>query len=116
MIIIIIRLLLLLLYHYYYYYHHHVIIMSSIIRDHPVNSIINSDYLKKRKLANEEIIELIIITSITYVDTWRILLKDTQHVYQDVAEKKIYHATVAKSLKRLGLHAVLLHTSWSLES
>ena len=53
-------LLLLLIYHYYYYYyyHHHVIIIPSIIRDHPVISIINSDYLKKRKLANDEIIEL----------------------------------------------------------
>lgn len=32
--------------------------MSSIIRQHPVNSIINSDYLKKRKIADDDYIEL----------------------------------------------------------
>jgi hypothetical protein len=32
--------------------------MSTINRDHPVNSIINSDYVKKRKIADDEIVEL----------------------------------------------------------
>ena len=62
-IIIIIKLLLLSLYYYYhyyyyYYYYYFIISMSSIIRQHPVNSIINSDYLKKRKIADDDYIVL----------------------------------------------------------
>ena len=90
--------------------------MPSIIRDHPVNSIINSDYLKKRKLANEEIIEL---EDYHHFDNIRRYLEDLAERYPTCVSRcggKNYHATVAKSLKRLGLHAVLLHTSWSLES